>query len=320
MQVSGGAVEVAQPLASPQPPLGGGEGQEEGHFQAGGQEGQGGVLEMPYPLTDSEGEDSDDPLTDTEGEESDYDHPSISGQVEEARRRGRSRVAGRRGFLEDWRRNFMDESEEEDKVEAPALLTIAGIGLQGAGETEAERGEAQQSERPEDHETAHGVQQQAQDEQEATGAEATTPGREAVTGAGQRTGPDGAQGGGLQQEMVDVFLSGEDQGRVRANEVLLAQEQPPILRQVDTFERLGGEVLREQQLTDAEANLILAMPPELLETETIFLLNQCQGVRDTWVNFTPHHRRTAAARRRHAAAGGRRQGRGTGGGRGALSY
>ena len=35
MQVLGGAVEVAQPLASPQPPLGGGEGQEEGHFQAG---------------------------------------------------------------------------------------------------------------------------------------------------------------------------------------------------------------------------------------------------------------------------------------------
>ena len=64
--------------------------------------------------------------------------------------------------------------------------------------------------------------------------------------------------------------------------------------------RLGRE---RQVLTEGEANLIMALPPELQETETAFLLSQCQGVRDTWAGFTAQQRQRFAARRQHLRAG-----------------
>ena len=76
-----------------------------------------------------------------------------------------------------------------------------------------------------------------------------------------------------------------------------------VQRTVDISARSGarrgapGRVQAAVQLTEEEAIIIVSMPQELQQTETLFLLEQDSVTREFWVSQDPRSRNEAATRR-----------------------
>ena len=215
-------------------------------------------------------------------------------------------------------RRRQEKLQEREAAMARAVALLEGVRVEAGEAGEEEEGD-QNEERAvmpglEDDDGGDSEEEQdSEDEDELEQAAATEPppivaeddweedGEEppALVGAEpQVIGRVGSRGGGVRVEAPALLqVAGTGRQGPGWGEELGAQEQ--VLDQGDR-PNLDERLEHAGQLSEAEAIGILAMPPQLQESEKIFLLGRSPGTRNMWLSLHPSLRTKAAASRKHA--------------------